>query len=155
MRWGQDLRREHTPDKFTSHKAKMIELIRLFQNPGFFSRRRPAEARQAQGFQPQVAWEAHERACAKGRAYTLLYLEQQAEKAAGDSGLFKGKTDTKATLGLFVSETPCTLKTSHSFVLSKHQGLMQPACPLHPPAKASVTGQVLQSCPSGTHNAGG
>lgn len=81
---------------------------------------------------------------------------QQAENSAGDSDLSKGKTDTKATLGLFVSETPHTLKTSRSFVHSKHQGLMQPACPLHPPSpRLAVTGQVLQSCPPGTHNAGG
>lgn len=65
---------------------------------------------------------------------------QQAEKAAAESDLFKGKTDTKATPGLFVSETPCTLKTSHSFILSQHQGLMQPACPLHPPTKARAHG---------------
>lgn len=53
--------------------------------------------------------------------------------------------DTKATLGLSVSETPCTLKTSHSFVPSEHQGLMQPACPLYPSAKARVHGHQRAS----------
>ena len=37
-----------------------------------------------------------------------------------------------------VSERPCPLKTSHSHVLSKHQGLMQPACSLHPSKPGGV-----------------
>lgn len=45
--------------------------------------------------------------------------------------LSKGVTIRRPPRDSLISETPCPLKTSHSLVLSKHQGLMQPACSLH------------------------
>lgn len=123
--------------------------------------RRQAKPRQTQQFWLKVTQEV----CGwtKWSKLPLWYLEPAGRESRWRfRPLFKGKTDRKATQGLSVSETSCTSRhiTPPLFFLSTKDWCRQPApCTLLPRpgawAPVSFTGYFLQTCPPGTHNAGG
>lgn len=96
-----------------------------------------------------------------GVEYISGAWSQQAEKGAGVSDLSPKARQSEGHAGALSQRH--NLKTCHSSsVLSKHQGLMQPACTPAPSchgqgacAPLSSAGQFPRRCPPGTHNAGG
>lgn len=58
---------------------------------------------------------------------------QQAEKGAGHLDLSSKARQMQRPPWGSGSDRPCNLEKPHSFVLSQHQGLMQPACPVPAP----------------------